>query len=357
MWAPETQFPRSVRVLPLARIRRERLLPVPGTVHVSFHQEVTAETVIAEAELAGELASVEIGAHVAFDRRRVEKALLVQPGDVVSLDQPLAAGRNGLRRWEVRSPAAGVILAIDDEGRILIQLASRPVQLLAGMYGRVVNVMPRFGAVIEGSGALFQGIWGNGRESFGVLRLLTMGANEPLTAEQFDVALRGTIVVGGATIDREGLEAARDVQVRGLIVGAMPYELVTLARTLAFPVVLTEGFGRVPIAPPIYEGIAACDGREALLDGRYEPRWGRQLPELFVPLNRPAEPVPEPGPLAEGQQVRLLAPPRFGRIGRIVRLAAGTRPTESGLALPGCEVRLEDGEVVFVPYSNLERLG
>ncbi|MCZ7569150.1 MAG: hypothetical protein M5U01_11275 [Ardenticatenaceae bacterium] len=357
MAQPEAMLPTRVHAVNLARVRRERMLPAPGTVHVRLGQEVGPDSLIAEGERPGSVHVVELAPTLGLDRRQVEAALLVQPGEAVTVNQPLAARKRLLRRREVLAPVAGQVLAIDEHGRLLIASTPGPVKIAAGTPGRVVNIMPRFGAVVESNGAFFQGIWGSGGESFGVLRVLVGEPDTMLQPEHIDIAVRGTIVVGGATITREGLEAARAAQVRGLILGAMPYGLVDLVRTLPFPVILTEGFGSIPIAMPLFGGLAAVDGREAMLDGRYQARWGRRLPELFVPLGQPGQPLRELGPLAEAQQVRLAAPPLLGRIGSIVRLDAGRRSTESGLPLAGCEVELDSGEVVFVPYSNLEQLG
>lgn len=357
MAQPEAMLPAQVRAVGLARVRRERLLPVPGTVHATTNQEVEPDTLVAVGERPGSVQIVEIGRALGLNRHRIESALLVHPGEAVAENQPLAARKSLLRRRQVLSPVAGEVLAIDEYGRMLIATGAQPVQVMAGISGRIVSVMPRFGAVVDGNGALYQGIWGNGRESFGVLRVLTGEPDRLLEPEQIDVAVRGTIIVGGAGIGREGLEAARAAQVRGLILGAMSYELIDLVRTMPFPVMLTEGFGTIPIAPPLFDGLLAVDGREVMLDGRYEPRWGRRLPELFVPLGQPGQPLKELGPLAESQQVRLVADPFVGRVGRILRPDGGRRPIESGLLVAGCEVELDSGEVIFVPYSNLEQLG
>lgn len=358
---PEAMLPAQVRVTDLARIRRERVLPVPGDVRVTPNQEVAPDTLIAEGERPSGVHVVEVAAALRHPSPswggRGTATLLVRPGERVTVDQPLAARRRLLRRREVRSPVAGEVLAIDEHGRILILTGPEPVQVTAGISGRIVNVMPRFGAVVEGNGALYQGIWGSGRESFGVLRVLARRPDEPLEAGCIDVSARGAIIVGGSAITRQGLEAARATQVRGVIVGAMSYGLVPLAQSLPFPVMLTEGFGNIPMATPLFEGMVAADGREVTLDGRYEPRWGRRLPELFVPLSQPGEPLVALGPLREGERVRLVGDPLRGRVGRIVRLSAGRRTTESGLLLTGCEVELEAGGIIFVPYSNLEQLG
>ncbi|HYO23840.1 MAG TPA: hypothetical protein VEQ85_02730 [Lacipirellulaceae bacterium] len=353
---PEALNPARLVAARLAQVRRERLLPAHGSVHVSVGQEVEPRTLVAEGPGPNRVRVVEVGTVLGLAGQRLEGALLVRAGDVVQAGQPLAERKGRLRGRAVRAPVAGEVLAIGAGGSILLAGASERVQLLAGMRGRVISVTPDLGAVIEGSGAVFQGIWGNGREASAPLRLLARDRERAVEAGQIDDRSRGAIVVGGGTLNRDAIEAARAVEVQGVIAGSMPHDLVAVARALPFALMLTEGFDGIAMAAPLFEGVAHYDGQAAILDARFSAASGAAPPELFVTLGDAAQPLSEPRPLAEGQWVRLVADPLLGTVGRVARVEAGPQRCESGLMLAGCEVELDSGETVFVPYSNLEQI-
>src|SRR2546427_7719820 len=83
---------------------------------------------------------------------------------------------------------------------------------------------------------------------------------EDVTATHFTTAHAGKIVVGGAFVGAEALARAKAVGVKGIVVGGMHdkdlrallgYDLgvaITGMETVGFTLILTEGFGRIPMA-------------------------------------------------------------------------------------------------------------
>ncbi|NIM07938.1 MAG: hypothetical protein GTO53_01975, partial [Planctomycetales bacterium] len=79
--------------------------------------------------------------------------------------------------------------------------------------------------MIEMTGSLLQGVWGNGRIDFGVMRVIAEAPTHHLTPDQLDVQMRGSIIFGGRCDQEETLQAAAELSLRGLILFSMPARL------------------------------------------------------------------------------------------------------------------------------------
>jgi hypothetical protein len=183
--------------------------------------------------------------------------------------------------------------------------------------------------------------------------------DELLQAEAIDPSCHGTILVGGIGLSDAVLERAEELQVRGIVVGGLPPELVSRVEEVPFTTIVTEGIGKVPMSKPIFRLLRTHDGREASISGRVQPRWGIVRPEIVIPL--PAETVPptqtQPGtPLKVGARVRLVRSPHMGAVGTVVALPAHARRLETGARVHGAEVDMGQDARVFAPLANLEVL-
>jgi hypothetical protein len=124
-----------------------------------------------------------------------------------------------------------------------------------------------------------------------------------------------------------------------------------------FPVIVTEGFGELPMSTPIYELLKECEGSEATLLGDITSNWER--PEIIVPrtlAEAPRSVAPTTERMSEGQRVRICRAPYMARVGRIITVHKSAQTTGAGYRLPGADVELENGETVFVPYTNLDMI-
>jgi hypothetical protein len=161
-------------------------------------------------------------------------------------------------------------------------------------------------------------------------------------------------------VDRELLEKAQDMQVRGLIVGGIPAELGEEIVHLVIPVIATEGMGRLPISSVIFNLLQANEGREAMMLAITPDRWRLARPEIVIPLpaSAPPESPPQMGaPLGPGLKVRIRRAPYWGRVGTVKAVHVEKHMVESGIKFPGADVTLDDGSVVFVPHVNLDLVG
>jgi hypothetical protein len=183
--------------------------------------------------------------------------------------------------------------------------------------------------------------------------------NDVLGAERLDVSLRGSVILGGHVRDAETLRAAAELPVRGLILSSLVSSLIVNAYQMRFPILVTEGFGAMPMNTAAFRLLTTNNKREVTVNAEHFDRYGGNRPEVIIPLPVSSEP-PEPSTFetfAVGQTVRLRRPPNAGMIGTLSNLPNGLSVLPSGLRAPAAEVKLEEGETVLVPLVNLEVVG
>lgn len=351
-------YPVSSRITDLTTVRRERLLPAPGQVLVGPGEMVGPADVVARCQLPGEVRVLDVCRTLGIPRARVAKYMRKSIGDTIQANDLLASPRGPLGRIRrgCRSPVEGQVVEIRD-GLILIESAATTFELRAHIRGEVSNVMPNRGVVISVSGALIQGVWGSGGEAEGVLKMLVDNPQKPLRARAVDVSCHGTIVVGGQILDEAVLDQAIEARVRGIIVGGMDAGLCQNLKSLPFPVLLTEGFGALPMSQPVFSLLQSNMGREAMLSADTRTRRDARRPEVLIPLRAEGKVSSEGSgilPMKAGDQIRALRAPYLGGVGTVVDLPAQPQEVESGARLPVAVVDLQDGEQVSIPLANLE---
>ena len=146
---------------------------------------------------------------------------------------------------------------------------------------------------------------------------------------------------------------------RGLIVGTLFPSLISVAREMRYPIVLTEGFGMLPMNAAAYRLITTNAKREVTLNAEAFDRYSGARPEIIIPLPASTPPaVPHDVEVfAPGQTVRLRRQPAAGQIGTITNLHGGLAGFPSGLRAAAAEVKLENGEQMLIPLVNLEVVG
>lgn len=340
--------------LPLTTIRRERCLRTPGKVLLRKGQKVSATDVVAESTLNPEHLLLDVARGLGMPAGRADEHLAVKAGTQVT-EGDVLAGPVGLTRRVVRAPRSGrVVLA--GSGQVLIELQSKPFTLKAGIPGEVVGLVGERGVVVETTGALIQGVWGNGQINAGVMYCLAKEPGHVLTADQLDISYRGGILVGGICVDKEVLINAEEMVLRGLVLSSLDPALIPLARGLSLPICLLEGFGRRPFNSAAFKLLSTNEQREAALNAEpWDPFTGTR-PELVIPLPASgAPPAQDVGFFTSGQQVHILRAPHAGKLGTFIK-ARGSIVLPSGVRAAAAEVRLEDGASAVIPLANLEIL-
>jgi hypothetical protein len=340
-------------ILPLTMIRRERALPISGKVLVRAGQSVSATDVIAEAVLSPEYILLDIARGLGMSPAKADRHLRCQAGDQLA-EKDIIAGPVGLGRRVIRCPRdAKVILA--GEGQILLEAMVKPFQLKAGMPGEVVELISDYGAVVETTGALIQGIWGNGGVAFGFMTVLAKSPDHVITPVEIDVGLRGAIVLGGYCNNPEVLKVAGELPLRALILSSIDSRLISAAVKCPIPVIVLDGFGQRPLNAVAHKLLTSNERREVVVNAENWDRYTGTRPELIIPLPAPSS-VATPAETITfhlDQPVRILRPPLVNEVGIIVALK-GTTTLPGGLRTRVAEVRLDDGRSTLIPLANLE---
>lgn len=341
-------------ILPLTTICRPRILPAPGRIVVRKGQKVSPNDTIAEASLHPEHILLDVARGLGLLADQADRHMQRSAGEEVDGGDVLA-GPVGLARRVVRAPKAGrVVLA--GGGQVLLEVASDPFLLKAGIQGVITQLISDRGAEIEITGALIQGSWGNGLIESGLILVVTKSPEDQLTREQLNVSQRGSILLGGYCSEAAVLEAAAELPLRGLILSSMDSSLVLLAQKMAFPILVLEGFGRLPMNHLAHRLLSSSERREATLFAQTWDRLAGSRPEIIIPLPATGQPpVPnEAVSFTPGQQVRVLRAPRHGATGKLVKLHQGLVTLPNGVKTLAADVRLEGGEVLVMPLANLE---
>jgi hypothetical protein len=285
----------------------------------------------------------------------IEKLLLVDVGTPLEKGTPLLRNPGRSDKPKVfSSPVAGLLVEIID-GNLIIQRPQKLFELRAMIHGRVSRIIPRMGVELQLIGSIVQAIWDSGRESHGRLVISTESNNNELTLDKIRPEIGRNIVVAGKLSGSKLLEVLENYQTRGLIVGSIPAALIPKAREVVFPIFVTDGFGEQPMSAPLFEILQQSSGKEAsLLKGPGE--YGDHRSEIIIPTPDPQYVKSENAGwdlLKNGDFIRVVMS-RHNLLGKVITVHPEAQRTTSGGWMPGADIELNSGEVVFVPYTNID---
>ncbi len=352
-------------------IRKERRLPLAGQVNVSVGDVVPAEQVVAETALPGNVTTVNVAGELNINTEEVPRLMLKSEGDSVEAREPLAEHKAlwGIFHAVSCSPMAGTVENISPvTGQVLIRGPAVPVELTAYIDGTVVEVLSDEGAVVECQGALVQGIIGIGGETHGEIMISVDHPAQPLTADLITEDCCEKLIVGGAQATLGALEQAREVGAAGVVVGSINAAVLDelLGKTLGVAItgdenvgitlIITEGFGELPMAQRTFDLLSAHTGEHASLNGATQIRAGVIRPEVIITHPSSAEMPSEPilAELKVGSSVRLIRDPYFGILGTITALPEELQQIETESLVRVVHVRSDDGKELTVPRANIE---
>lgn len=344
-------------ILPMATIRRRRLMPAGGRIVARRGQEIHPLDVIAEAMIRPEHLLLDIGRGLGLDPKEADHHIQHRAGDEVG-EGDVIAGPVGIGKRVVRTPKPGkVVLA--GEGQVLLELDGEFSELKAGYSGVITDIIEDRGVVIESTGALIQGVWGNGKINYGLLNILAHAPDESITPAMMDASLRGSVITAGYCEDEKVLRKAEELSLRGLILASMDSTLVPFALRVSYPILLVEGFGKLPMNPEAFRILSSSATREVAVNAEPWDRIGNSRPEAVISLPEGATPeVPtELAMFAIGQTVRIVSPPYKSMVGTLTKLPQGFSILPSGLRAPIAEVRLLGETPIQVPLADLEIIG
>jgi len=234
----------------------EKILP-NGTVIVREKLEYMAKSYTVEAARDLSVAPDQLG-----------RWMRCAVGDDVEQDQCIAAiGFGTHKRKTSYSPVRGKIKEINlDYGVVIITPLLAELQLTAWMPGTVEEITDK-GCVILNKGTTINCAWGHGGQVSGIL------------TNECDVSRR--IGFREMTTAKD-LRALESTGITALITGGLNLKAFE-EHPPGFAIVVSEGFGDMPMAPEIYDRLTAHEGMIAVVDATTQLRAGVIRPRVILP--------------------------------------------------------------------------
>ncbi len=366
----------GLQVLADAVVRKTRELPVPGRILCGQGDVVTPDAVVGRAELLGDLNILRIPEILGIEPFEAVKGLKVDEGAAIAAGDLVCehVGLFGLFRSRYHSPVDGAVEFVSRRtGHLGVRLAPHAIELRAYVQGTVTGVEPDKSVTIESRGAFIQGIFGVGRERYGTIRMLDGGPKTILGPAKIPGDASGQVLVGGTRPTLEALQLAAEAGAAGLVVGSIDdyaltgylgYDLgmaVTGHEDVSMTVIVTEGFGWLPVAERTHSLLRSLEGRAASINGATQVRAGAVRPEIIVATEETGassvavERNPAAG-LRIGAFVRIIRAPHFGATAEVIALPADPQPIETGARTRVLHARLDNGDIAAIPRANVELL-
>tara|TARA_B100000965_G_scaffold390220_1_gene396814 strand:+ start:1023 stop:2147 length:1125 start_codon:yes stop_codon:yes gene_type:complete len=362
----------GLKVLKKTLFKKERILPLKGEVLVGKGDLLSPDTVIASTNLPGNVQMLKVNNILNIEPRDVIDCLVVKEGDEVKKGDMIAEtpGVFGMFKSSVDSPVDGTIESISEStGRVVVREAPIPVEVDAYVSGTVDEVIEKEGIILRSDAAFIQGIFGIAGEKRGELALVSNSASEELTAGQITKDMAGKILIGGSFLSLEAYKKAMDCKVAGIVVGGfnyydlkavLGYDLgvaITGTEKLPTALIVTEGYGSIPMSDATFNLLKSNDGNEASVNGATQIRAGVIRPEIVIPIKGATDTEDslskEPEGIQEGSTVRVIRSPNFGKIGTVTSLPSELNKMESETMVRVAEISI-DGKNTLIPRANLE---
>lgn len=392
------------RVVRNASVKRLRVFPSVGESLVSPGSKVDAASILGRYASRQRLRFVKM--ETSGDR--IVATVLVAEGQKVKRGEVLGyySYMFGLGYTEYTSPCDGEIVDISQAtGRVSIK--EEPSELVGHLPGTVERVDESVGVWVRSRGDVVTGAAGAGFARSGTLVVRAEGPDRPVSPQKIGPQDADLVVLAGSTVSKELLEACLRYRVAGIVAGSAAssvmqwYESLVpdldwdefLARywarelkkkdavvprptEIAPALVLTEGYGNMPMSGEAFGLLKSCEGKTVFVDGASlaGPALGRwdAGPCVIVPFagaghvestNDRAGGAGDPG--ERPQALRELAPGVRVRGGFLTRdPVEGTveGPAQEDATLPAgipvtcVRVVTLDGERLLVPVSNIQVL-
>jgi hypothetical protein len=280
-------------------ISKTRRLPALGEVLVRLGDKVKEDTPIAKGRVRNTLmVEIRVDQKLGVDPFNLSGYMLKKEGDAVKKDEVIALRRSffGTSTMICRSPVEGIIEAFSKtSGKVLIRGEPIPIEVKAHIPGKVTELFPLEGAVVECRGSIARGAIGLGGETHGLLEVLVDGPDEVLKNDSITKAHSSMVIVGGATATLDAFRKAASVGVAAIVVESVDerdlaellgHELElgdTGQERIGFSLVVLGGFGVKPMDADTFRLFEENSGRLACVDGTTQIRTRMLRPEVIIP--------------------------------------------------------------------------
>ena len=366
-----TAYTPGLKVTSRATIRKTRRLPLKGEVVVKVGDLVQPDDVVARTDLPGIMQTIRVAEILGIEAQDVERVLKVKIGDKIQRGDMIAETTSffGLLKNDCKSPIDGTVELISPlSGHVGVRFKPTPVEVTAYVRGKVNEVIPQEGVIVETAGAFIQGIFGVGGERLGELKVVVSGPDQIIEEDAITEDLAGKVIVGGSNISGAALRKAAEVNVAGVVVGGiidkdlieyLGHDIgvaITGQEKIPTTLIVTEGFGVIRMAHRTFDLLKSLEGKQASINGATQIRAGVIRPEIIVPSEKGLDDAPstDEQSLNVGTHIRVIREPYFGVLGKVTALPPEPVVIESGAKVRILEAELENGDRVSVPRANVE---
>jgi hypothetical protein len=363
----------GLKVLAKTLVSKSRRLPLKGDVKVREGESVLADQIVAHTDLPGNIFPVNVANFLNVEPSELDDFMVKKEGDEIKKGDILAETKGifGLFKSSVASPVDGVLDSYSKvTGQAIIREAPIPVNISAYIDGKVSEVIPEEGVILQTTAAFVQGIFGIGGERRGALKILTKDPGSPLTEDLIDESCKGKILVGGSFLTLNAFKKAENMGAEGIIIGGFNYKdikdivgydigvAITGEEPVKTTLIVTEGFGEIKMADQTFELLKHHEGDVASINGATQIRAGVIRPEVIISLKDAAGDSIKPSVIKgmeKGTVVRVIRAPYFGLLGEVTELPHELQRLASGSMARVARVKIyETKEDVLLPRANLE---
>jgi len=343
--APVITLNRSTNIL------REREFRQPADIFVRIGQKVNYQDIIGEETLSPEYSLLDIADGLGIEKTQAIKKIIVHQGDSIHKGD-LVAGPDGAGRRVVRSPIEGHVLLVHDHQVILQK--KNPLQAVeACIPGEIVDISDHGTVTISTTGALFDGIWGNGGITYGTLRCIE---NEIGIVNDMQIN-QDLILYLSTCMKTQTVEFFLQNPPKSLVIGSCSPHLVPIILSYPFPVMILIGFYASETNPESIQQIAQFEGSTVTVDAAKVDHHNGTYPALLIPHTEPITSgnIKGAGFLQAGSRIRITQTPHLGLCGTIIDFEDEAE-FPSGIRADCAIIQLSNEEIIKVPIFNLEIL-
>lgn len=343
--------PVAARIQEKRKLILERVYPGKGKPAVKAGQTVSEATIIAHCEVSAGQRLIKIAHVLGVPGSQAKNYLTRRVGERIYEGEVVARKKNlfGLGKNEVKSPVDGLIEEIDGRGDVILQFLPKPVRLIAGAAGKIEEISEDK-ITLSTIATRVRGFVSAGLDREGIISVAADPKDFILPAT-IKGDSKGKILVGGALLERSALEKAVTLGVRGIVVGGVNYrDFATLSGgDIGVTVMVTEGFGTLPMGEDIWQFFKKIEGRVGFVFG--------QENQLIVPemdgsvVSEPAESTPW-RELNVGDKVRFFREESSDLLG-VVKELPGEQLLNSGVLAEVALIAFASGEEILLPSANL----
>ncbi|MBI3103317.1 hypothetical protein HYZ05_00075 [Candidatus Daviesbacteria bacterium] len=362
-------------------IRIKRTLRGKGKLNVSLGQQVSPDEIIGVATLSSGFRKINLSELLSVPPPEAQKYLTKSLGQRIYRGELLAfkSGTIFGGKRLVISPTDGVLDFLNPTtGELRMTFLPKKTPLPAGVFGIVEAIDEVRGVVVlRAQVSRIYGIFGSGGLRDGILHILNKRddlIDKLMIERQFDE----NILVGGSLIFKDAISSAISLGVNGIITGginAKDYQAIAGGR-ITFPkkidndvgisIVVTEGFGSIPIGEDIFEVLSSYEGKFVALDGNkavinlpsFESKSleivrKTRLPPLEAEADFKDSRDKDLMEVREGMKVRIIGNSFLGEQGKIIALDSSPTLLPSGINTVLVTVATSRRKIQ-IPVANIE---